>query len=235
MPAARRRATQPALGMAITLSAPPGLSRLAPALRSLVRSTLTREGRRVGEIGIVLGDDAGLRDLNLRWRGIDRATDVLSFAYDELGLPNERGLADERGGAARGGSLARPFGRASCAPSLSEAVAPAIHGSARLRLPRKRSPALRSPVAGAGSGASVVSGDLVISLDRVAAQARRFRVSRGRELARLAVHGTLHLAGLDHQRAAERKLMRRREDRALVAATAAVKTLDRLLASGARR
>src|SRR5439155_18546513 len=47
-------------------------------------------------------------------------------------------------------------------------------------------------------GARAVSGDVVISMERAREQARRFRVSEGRELARLVVHGTLHLAGLDH-------------------------------------
>ena len=148
--------------MAITLRAPRGLTRLAPPLRSLVRSTLAGEGRRAGEIGIVLTRDEQLRALNLRFRGIDRATDVLSFEYD---------------------------------------------------------------------GGHRVSGDLVISLDRVSAQARRYRVTHGRELARLAVHGTLHLAGLDHQRAAQRRGMRRREARALGAAAGAVRALDRVLAA----
>src|SRR5207249_9047081 len=80
-----------------------------------------------------------------------------------------------------------------------------------------------------------VSGDLVISLDRVIEQARRYRVTRGRELARLAVHGTLHLAGLDHQRTAELPGMRRREDHALKSAAPAVRALDRVLAAESPR
>ncbi len=153
---------------AVTLKAPPGLGRLAPALRALVRIALAAEGRRAGEIGIVLTGNAELRALNRRWRGIDRATDVLSFGYDRTLEPR-------------------------------------------------------------------VSGDLVISMDRVDDQARRFRVTRGRELARLAVHGTLHLAGLEHRRAAERRRMRLTEDRALRAAAAAVRELDRVLAAERRR
>jgi probable rRNA maturation factor len=147
--------------MAITLRAPRGFARLAPALRALVRTVLAGEGRRVGEIGIVLAADPDLRALNRRWRGIDRATDVLSFGYED-----------------------RPVR---------------------------------------------VSGDLVISMDRVRAQARRYRVSRGRELARLTVHGALHLAGLDHERPAAGRAMRLRENRALAAGAAAVRDLDRLL------
>jgi probable rRNA maturation factor len=147
---------------------PRGLTR---PLRTLIRTTLAQESARPGEIGIVLTDDAALRELNRRWRGIDRATDVLSFPYDS-GDP--------------GGSALLP----------------------------------------AGGDWRVVSGDLVISLDRMADQARRYRVSRGRELARLVVHGTLHLAGHDHHRPGERKRMRAREAKTLRAAGATIRALD---------
>jgi rRNA maturation RNase YbeY len=45
----------------------------------------------------------------------------------------------------------------------------------------------------------------------VRAQAKRYRVAEGRELARLLVHGALHLAGLDHQTEAQRRAMRAAE------------------------
>ncbi len=51
-------------------------------------------------------------------------------------------------------------------------------------------------------------GEVLISTDRVLVQARRYRVTAARELARLAVHGVLHLRGFDHQAAAERRRMR---------------------------
>jgi len=143
--------------MSISVATPRSLRGLAAPLRALVRRVLAAEGRRAGEIAIVLSDDAELRELNRRWRGIDRATDVLSFPYQ---------------------------------------AAPAI------------------------------AGDLVISLDRVREQAKRYRVSRGRELARLVIHGTLHLAGHDHHRAGERRLMRARENAALRAAKAEIERLD---------
>jgi len=150
--------------MPISVESRPRLPGVAAPLRNLVTATLALEGRRPGAITILLTDDDALRALNHRWRGIDRATDVLSFAYEERG------------------------GR--------------------------------------------VSGDLAISLERMAGQARRYRVSPGRELARLAVHGALHLAGLDHHAAAERLHMRRREREALRAAAAPIRALDRALARG---
>jgi probable rRNA maturation factor len=157
--------------MPISVRSPRSLAGLAPALRALVRAALRSEGRRAGEIGVLLADDATLRSLNHAYRGLDRATDVLSFAYDE--------------------------GQSS--------------GSGRL---------------------SPVHGDLVVSMDRVHEQARRFRVTPGEELARLVVHGTLHLAGLDHRHAAERRDMRRREDRALRAGAVPVRALARSRAAG---
>ena len=148
--------------MPVSIVSPRGLTGVAVPLRAAVLAALALEGRRPGEVAVVLADDAKLRDLNRRWRGLDRATDMLSFGYDE-------------------------------------------------------------------GGDDEVDGDVVISLERVRGQAKRFRVTPGRELARVVVHGTLHLAGLDHQTAAERRRMRAREDRVLRAAREAIAELDAAL------
>jgi probable rRNA maturation factor len=145
--------------MPVSVVSPRGLTGVAVALSALARAALALEGRRAGEVAIVLAGDAELRDLNRRWRGLDRATDVLSFGYDD------------------------------------------------------------------GQG-EVVDGDIVVSIDRVRAQARRYRVTAGRELARLVVHGGLHLAGLEHGSAAERRRMRAREGRVLRAGREEIAALD---------
>jgi probable rRNA maturation factor len=44
----------------------------------------------------------------------------------------------------------------------------------------------------------VCAGDIVISVDTLAANAREFAVPLGEELRRLLIHGILHLAGHDH-------------------------------------
>lgn len=150
--------------MPITIDAPRGC---AAHLRALVRDVLRGEGRRAGDIAVVLADDATLRRLNREWRGLDKATDVLSFAYDE----HEPDAAT------------RP-----------------------------------------------VTADLVISMDRVREQARRFRVSEGAELARLVIHGALHLCGHDHMKPAERRAMRAREEAAMRRARATTTALQRALA-----
>jgi probable rRNA maturation factor len=44
-----------------------------------------------------------------------------------------------------------------------------------------------------------LAGDIVISLDALARNAKEFGISRDEELRRLVVHGILHLKGLDHE------------------------------------
>jgi probable rRNA maturation factor len=58
-------------------------------------------------------------------------------------------------------------------------------------------------------------GDIVISGDRVRAQATDYGHSQRRELAYLAVHGLLHLLGYDHETEPERQKMREKEEAAL--------------------
>jgi probable rRNA maturation factor len=146
--------------MPVAVSAPPELRGIARPLGRVVRAALALEGRRAGDVAVVIADDAALRALNRSWRGIDRATDVLSFPYS-------------------------------------------------------------------AAGAERIDGDLMISRDRLVAQARRFRVSVPRELARLVVHGALHLAGLDHHRAVERRHMRARERQAMAAVAEEIAAMER--------
>ena len=70
--------------MAISFALPPACRRLSVPLRAMVALALNPEGRRTGEIAVVLIGDAALRELNRRWRGIDRATDVSALSHDEL-------------------------------------------------------------------------------------------------------------------------------------------------------
>ena len=62
-------------------------------------------------------------------------------------------------------------------------------------------------------GPESVLGDVVISVDRAAVQARRFRRTVEHELFKLVAHGVLHLLGHDHERAGDRREMRRLENR----------------------
>jgi probable rRNA maturation factor len=60
-----------------------------------------------------------------------------------------------------------------------------------------------------------IEGELYVNLDRARVQARHFSVTRTHELARLVVHGTLHLTGYDDRTVNARKRMSIREDEIL--------------------
>jgi rRNA maturation RNase YbeY len=58
-------------------------------------------------------------------------------------------------------------------------------------------------------------GDVVIDVEQAARQARRSRRPLDAELAKLLVHGVLHLLGHDHERPDDARRMRREERRVL--------------------
>lgn len=62
----------------------------------------------------------------------------------------------------------------------------------------------------------IVSGDLMISLERVAENARKFSVSFEEEFLRVMVHGTLHLCGYKDKTDQEAAEMRRMENESLL-------------------
>lgn len=72
-------------------------------------------------------------------------------------------------------------------------------------------------------GDETVLGDVVISVDTAARQARRGRRSMADEVRTLLIHGILHLLGFDHERSAtqarEMKVMERRLRSMLVTAS----------------
>ncbi|HKA14944.1 MAG TPA: rRNA maturation RNase YbeY [Myxococcota bacterium] len=102
------------------------------------------------ELSIALVDDETIADLNARYRGVARATDVLAFSLLDGAHAEHRGA---------------------------------------------------------------LLGDVVVSLDTAAVQARRARRTLDDEVLRLLIHGTLHLLGHDHERAAEARRMRAEERR----------------------
>ena len=58
-------------------------------------------------------------------------------------------------------------------------------------------------------------GEIFICVDEAIRQARRFRTTWQSEIVRYLVHGVLHLIGCDDQRAADRRKMKREENRLL--------------------
>lgn len=66
-----------------------------------------------------------------------------------------------------------------------------------------------------GQTGTGVSGDVLMSLDRIKENAKTFGVSTQHELRRVMVHGLLHLLGHTDKRAAQRKAMSALEDKYL--------------------
>lgn len=57
------------------------------AARRAVAAALLAAGTTVGEVSVLLADDAQVRELNRLWGGIDKPTNVLSFPALEPGEP----------------------------------------------------------------------------------------------------------------------------------------------------
>lgn len=112
------------------------------------------EGPGEAEVSLTLVDDQRIHELNRDYRGVDRPTDVLSFALrDEV--------EDE--------------------PEILDFE-------------------------------EVILGDIIISVERARLQAEDYGHSLERELVYLAVHGTLHLMGYDHETEEDKAEMRHQEE-----------------------
>ena len=133
----------------------------AGLIRRAVRMALREQG--VTEdcvVNVMLTNDAGIREINREQRGIDRATDVLSFPMSE----QTEGSFD---------------------PALCEYDYDA---------------------------GALLLGDMVLSLERCAAQGEEFGHGYAHELSYLTVHSVLHLLGYDHlDEGARKRAMRERE------------------------
>jgi probable rRNA maturation factor len=121
------------------------LSRLTAVLRGAARALGVR-----GEVALVISGDRALREMNRRYRGKDKPTDVLSFP----------------------------------GPCHSHAGGP---GSVR----RDECAACVGQVPGLG--------DIVISVDTAARNAKDLGRTLPQELDVLALHGFLHVLGWDHE------------------------------------
>ena len=146
----------PVAARAATRGLAPWLCRVAP-----------RRAR--GEVTVALVSDARMRTLNRTFRGVDRATDVLSFpAFAEAtaGKPAASAKASAPGAFAGAG---RPT------PAAARRVAPTSRS------------------------APMCLGDVAIATGVATRQARAAGHTLGTELRVLALHGLLHLLGFDHE------------------------------------
>lgn len=61
----------------------------------------------------------------------------------------------------------------------------------------------------------IINGDIIISIERVAENAHKFKVDFKQELKRVIIHGVLHLCGYKDKTKAQIKIIRAKEDAAL--------------------
>ena len=73
--------------------AEPAAETWIPLLERLLAETAEAEGIGHGVVSLTFTDDEGIRELNRRFRGVDRPTDVLSFPMREAGEEDEFGAA----------------------------------------------------------------------------------------------------------------------------------------------
>ncbi|AET70390.1 metalloprotein, YbeY/UPF0054 family [Desulfosporosinus orientis DSM 765] len=127
---------------------------LTDLLNQGVQEAIRRsDGPEEAEVSLVLINDERIHELNLEYRGVDRPTDVLSFALQEE-VEEEPDIVAE----------------------------------------------------------DDMLGDILISVERAREQAKEYGHSFEREIIYLAVHGTLHLLGYDHEEETDKQEMRSKEE-----------------------
>lgn len=75
--------------------AEPPAERWIPLLERLLALAAEEEGVRDGVVSLTFTDDEGIRELNRKFRGVDKPTDVLSFPMREAGPDEPPIIRDE--------------------------------------------------------------------------------------------------------------------------------------------
>lgn len=164
---------------------------ITPALMDMLKELLRLAGELEqvdsGEVALSFVDDETIRQLNKDYRGIDKATDVLSFAMtesteDELPIYyDDENLEDvELEQLQEMSELGQLDGGEDTLEEFEE----------------EPENLLAEPL-----------GDIVISIPKALAQAEEYGHSAEREIGFLFVHGFLHLIGYDHMTEEDEKIM----------------------------
>ncbi|WP_281888210.1 rRNA maturation RNase YbeY [Paenibacillus sp. YYML68] len=165
---------------------------ITPELIARLKELLVLAGRAEqvmdGEVALSFVDDAAIQELNMQYRGLDKPTDVLSFSMMEMG-------EDE---------IAIIYGDEEFDEEEFEFIE--VEGGADGKTGSTGSDE-NDELEDDEEGEEEPLGDIIISVERAAAQAEEYGHSLERELGFLFVHGFLHLIGYDHQNEDEEKRM----------------------------
>jgi probable rRNA maturation factor len=138
-------------------------------------------------VSLCLADDAALRALNLRWRGIDAPTNVLSFPSAPVDAVADR-VSRAPKGVREDARLTTGYG----AQLQSVVPVDAVHGPPYL-------------------------GDIALAYETLRREAEDLGVPLADHYRHLITHGFLHLIGYDHEKDAEAERMEALETRILAA------------------
>jgi probable rRNA maturation factor len=141
------------------------------------------------ELSLDLTGHKRIQELNRRFRGVDRTTDVISFRSDPSPLYGERMAEGQERGSAAAGHEMDPLTRG--------------RRAARGLSPRR------------GRGDSF-TGDLAINVHQAALQAKKMKHPVKREIRLLLIHGILHLLGYTDYESGPRRRMFKRQNALLL-------------------
>ncbi|MEK0313012.1 rRNA maturation RNase YbeY [Cohnella sp. 56] len=159
-------------------------------LERLLNEAGAAEGVADGIVTLTLTDNDGIRELNRQFRGLDKATDVLSFPMREQGSDELEILYEDD----------------------YETATIEIGPDGADEADEREADEAEDQTAGFGLIEELL-GDIVISVPRMHEQAEEYGHSAERELGFLFVHGFLHLLGYDHgDEAAEREMFAKQEE-----------------------
>ena len=163
----------------------------------LLEEAARTEGIKDGEVSLSFVDDETIRALNRDYRGVDKATDVLSFPMEDpdCDFPDTMELDGAgRDEAGRDEAVAEETGMEDTDSEESETDDAAMDE------------------AGTEEAIPRLLGDIVISVPTAVRQSEEYGHSIERELGFLFVHGFLHLIGYDHDtEEAEKEMFARQE------------------------
>jgi probable rRNA maturation factor len=164
---------------------------LTPALMDMLKELLRLAGEQEqvdsGEVALSFVDDETIRQLNKDYRGIDKATDVLSFAMTESTEDELPIYYDDE--------------------DLEDVELEQLQEMSELGLLDGGEDTLEEFEEGPENLLAEPLGDIVISIPKALAQAEEYGHSVEREIGFLFVHGFLHLIGYDHMTEEDEKIM----------------------------
>ncbi|WP_298023267.1 rRNA maturation RNase YbeY [uncultured Campylobacter sp.] len=156
-----------------------------------------------GSIELIFVRSEEMRQLNVQTRGIDKATDVLSFPLDPAAFAGfDRDLSEENSAHENSGS--KNQNAANFASENTSAANSASENSNTINSENSEGESsddenLKSENFDGGNFAPALLGSVVINLDLVELKAAQLGHGRDDETALLFTHGMLHVLGFDHE------------------------------------